>query len=122
MKLKINNLKLSALLVTALFTSSHYALAAETGGMANMPGMNMPAKSDAMQSAYAVGVVKSINASANTVTIATEAVSELKWPAMTMAYKVAGTAAVNITAGQKVGFEFTGKGMDVTITKIEAMK
>lgn len=122
MKLHTNNLKLSALLATVLLTVSHYALAAESGGMAKMPGMDMSAKSDAAQTSHATGVVKVVNANNNTITIATEAVPELKWPAMTMAYKVAGTAAVNISAGQKVDFEFSGKGMDVTITKIEPIK
>jgi Cu(I)/Ag(I) efflux system periplasmic protein CusF len=122
MKFNTNNLALPALLALTFFAANNAALAAEAGGMTNMPGMSMPAKNADTQSGHAVGVVTAINKAANTLTIATEAVPELKWPAMTMDYKVAGTAAANISSGQKVNFEFTGKGMDVTITKIAAVK
>lgn len=120
MKMHTNKLMISALLAAALFSTNQFALAAEAGAMPNMPGMRMPAQNAAAETGHAMGVVQSVNATTNTVTIVTEAVPERNWPAdMSMEYKVEGTAAANISAGQKVNFEFAGPGMDVIITKIE---
>lgn len=119
MKLNTNNLKLAALLAAALCTPSPLALAADAGAMPGMPGMSQAPAQNA-ETGHAVGVVTAINAIAKTATIVTEAIPERNWPAdMSMDYKVEGDAAMNISVGQKVNFEFVGPGMDVTITKIE---
>ena len=119
MKLNTNNLKLAALMAATLCTASPLAVAAEAGAMPGMPGMNQTPAQNA-ETGHAVGVVTAINATAKTMTIVTAAVPERNWPAdMSMDYKVAGDAAMNITVGEKVSFEFSGPGMDVTITKME---
>jgi Cu/Ag efflux protein CusF len=123
MKMHTNKLMISALLAAALFFTNQFALAAAASAMPKMPGMTMPAQNAAAETGHAMGVVQSINATTNTVTIVTEAVLERNWPAnMSMEYKVEGTAAASISAGQKVNFEFVGPGMDVIITKIEQVE
>ncbi len=120
--MKLNNYKLNivVLLATILLTTNQFTVAAEAAGATIMPGVVMRNATDA--TGYAVGLIQTINTSTNTVTIATEAVPERNWPAMTMDYKVAENAAANVRAGQKVNFEFAGEVMDVTITKISAVE
>ena len=63
-------------------------------------------------------MVKELDAKKGTVTLSHEAVPTLKWPAMTMAFKISPELAKGIEVGQKVDFEFEAKGMAGTITKI----
>jgi Cu/Ag efflux protein CusF len=52
-----------------------------------------------------VGVVKAIDAAANRVTIAYQAVDALNWPAGTMPFSVAKSALLSgVTVGEKVRF------------------
>lgn len=120
--MKLNNYKLNiaVLLAIILLTTNQFTVAAEAAGATIMPGMVMPNATAA--TGHAVGLIQTINTITNTVTIATEAIPERNWPAMTMDYKVAENAAANVRAGQKVNFEFAGEGMDVTITKISAVE
>lgn len=74
--------------------------------------------SAATVSASASGVVESVDATAKTVTIATDAVESLKWPAMTMTYQAPNVDLGAIKQGDKVSFEFTAVGMDGTISSI----
>ena len=67
------------------------------------------------------GVIKAIDAKSGTVTLSHEAVPALKWPAMTMPFHISPELARGISVGQKVKFEFTAKGMDGTITKINVL-
>lgn len=66
----------------------------------------------------ASGVVESVDAAARTVTIATDAVESLKWPAMTMTYQAPDIDLSTIKPGDKVSFELTAVGMDGTVTSI----
>jgi Cu(I)/Ag(I) efflux system periplasmic protein CusF len=49
-------------------------------------------------------------------------VPTLKWPAMTMAFKVSPELTKGLQTGQKVHFEFEAQGMSATITKIAVAK
>ena len=64
------------------------------------------------------GVVKELDAKKGTVTLAHEAVTTLKWPAMTMTFRISPELAKGIEVGQKVEFEFQYQGTVGTITKI----
>ena len=68
--------------------------------------------------ATATGVVESIDATAQTVTIAHDAVDALGWSEMTMTFAAPGVDLSAIKAGDAVRFEVTAKGMDGTITAI----
>ena len=62
---------------------------------------------------FAVGQVRSVDIAAGTATIAHEPVASLKWPAMSMQFKLADAAlGERLQAGGKVAFEFTGEGAD----------
>ena len=81
---------------------------------------NMPMKSDAARPHKATGVVKSVDAKNNTVTLAHDPVASLKWPAMTMAFKADDPKLVQgLKPGQKVDFEFTQRGKDYVLTSIK---
>ena len=67
------------------------------------------------------GVIKAIDAKSGTVTLSHEPVPAIKWPAMTMPFHISPELARGISVGQRVKFEFTAKGMDGTITKINVL-
>jgi Cu(I)/Ag(I) efflux system protein CusF len=68
----------------------------------------------------ATGVVKKLDAKGGTVTIAHEPVKELKWPAMTMPFKVQDKALIDkLGEGKKVDFEFEQRGKDAVITAVK---
>jgi Cu(I)/Ag(I) efflux system protein CusF len=97
------------------------ATAAEMPGH-NMEGMKMdqaPAKAAVNK---ATGEVKGLDAAKGTVTLAHGPVPALKWPAMTMPFRISPALAKDLKVGQKVDFEFTARDMDGTITKIASAK
>ena len=68
----------------------------------------------------AVGEVKKLNAKLGTVSIAHEAVASLKWPAMTMAFKVHDKALLGkLALGKKVNFEFQERGKEYVIVAVK---
>jgi Cu/Ag efflux protein CusF len=57
-----------------------------------------------------VGVVKSVDAKAGTITIAHEPIKALNWSAMTMAFKAADPALLRAVApGDRVSFQLKGQ-------------
>jgi Cu(I)/Ag(I) efflux system protein CusF len=105
----------SILFVTALgLTVALPSQAAETGMMS--------AAKPAGQKAHAEGVIKALDAKAGTVTLAHGPVPALKWPAMTMTFKLAKPAlAKGLTVGKKVKFEFQSQGMSAVISDIKVI-
>ncbi|OHC61936.1 MAG: hypothetical protein A2045_13230 [Rhodocyclales bacterium GWA2_65_20] len=104
---------LSILFVTAV------ALAAMLPVQAADMGMTSTAKPSA-QLAHAEGVIKALDAKAGTVTLAHGPVQELKWPAMTMTFKLAKPGLVKgLAVGKKVTFEFQSQGMAAVINAIK---
>lgn len=96
------------------------AQAAETSGM-KMDGMKMEESAKAPVNRTR-GVVKEFNTAKGTVTLSHDPVPALKWPAMTMAFKISPELAKGITVGQKVEFEFQAEGMNATISKIAPVR
>jgi len=92
------------------------ACGAEPAGH-KMEGMNMPSPASQAAVNRTTGVIKALDV--GSVTLAHEAVPSLKWPGMTMAFKITPEQAKGLKVGQKVEFEFTASGMDGTITKIK---
>jgi Cu(I)/Ag(I) efflux system protein CusF len=109
-----------------IVTVSIALLAGGTLRAAEMAGMKMepPAAAGTAkpQVNRAVGVVKALDAAKGTVTLSHEPVPAIKWPAMTMAFKVSKDVAKGIKPGDRVNFEFTAKGMDATVTKLAVIK
>jgi Cu(I)/Ag(I) efflux system periplasmic protein CusF len=76
---------------------------------------------EAKQSAVhkATGVVKKIDPDRGAVTLAHDAIPSLKWPAMTMSFKVADKGLLRqLSPERKVMFDFTQQGRDYVITSI----
>lgn len=115
MKISISNVHLAAIpfaFTTLLLSAVSLAADAAAGDHGNHA---MPAAAAAIQGK---GVVQSVDAEANTITLAHEPIPAINWPAMTMPFKVLGNAEEKVKAGDAVTFELQGDGADSTITKI----
>lgn len=74
-------------------------------------------------SAQAVGVITAIDTKENLLTINHEAIPAIKWPAMTMGFKVADTALLNgLVIGQKINFELKAEGETYTVVAVKIQK
>ncbi|HAW25204.1 MAG TPA: hypothetical protein DCX38_17920, partial [Pseudomonas sp.] len=69
--------------------------------------------------ATATGTVKKVDKDKETVTIAHGPVEALGWPSMTMGFKAQPGQLEGVKEGDRVEFDFSSKGMDSTITRIE---
>ncbi|MHB1075275.1 copper-binding protein [Thiobacillus sp.] len=111
-----------------LLTSMMVALVAGTPAFAaDMGDMNINAPSGMQgggmhQAAQGTGVVKAIDAAKGSITIAHQAIPALKWPAMTMSFKIDKQLASIVKPGQHVAFELVANGMGGTIKKIVVQK
>ncbi len=88
----------------------------------DMKGMDMGKKPAATPQAMhvAVGMVTKVDAKAGTVTLAHEPVKTLKWPAMTMTFKVADKSMFNkLVEGKKVEVEFTQVDKDYVVKSVK---
>ena len=109
------------------FASLLLAPAAFAADKQPMDGMQMDHKGmdmqmdhkSAGQTATATGTVKKIDNDKGTVTIAHGPVEALGWPSMTMGFKAKPDQLQTLKEGDQVEFEFSSKGMDSTITRIE---
>lgn len=93
--------------------------AANAAEMKGMPGTATPAAGIVTGK----GVVKSIDVAASKVTIAHEPIEAIKWPAMTMGFKVAEPAMLgNVAVGRKIEFVFDSKDQQFTIKSIKVIE
>lgn len=68
------------------------------------------------------GVVKAVDARAGTVVIAHDPIAALKWPAMTMKFKVESAAVLNgVTVGKTVHFWLKNVGGKPVVSQIHVM-
>ena len=94
---------------------------------ADMKGMEMKdmsptrmAKDTKDAKHVAKGTVKSVDAKARTAVLDHEPVKSMKWPAMTMTFKVQDSAMLEkLGTGKKVEFEFEERGKDYVITAVK---
>ncbi len=89
-----------------------------------MPAMAHPGEdhTPVPQTAEGQGTVKAIDVKAGTITIAHGPMPALKWPAMTMKFKVEGAAVLNgVTVGKKVHFVLKNVGGKPVVTQIHVM-
>ena len=92
------------------------AVAEDMGDMKmdHMSGVDANAKASSKKTttAHGVGTIKAIDAKAQTVKLAHGPIAELKWPGMTMAFKVADAKLLEgLAVGQKVAFTLESSGM-----------
>ena len=113
--------KVSLLLISVMSGALFFgtAIAADVKEMSDMKGMNMSKPS--AKEAQGVGVIKSIDAKANTVTIAHEPITALKWPAMTTASNFAHPALLEkAKVGARVRFKLSAGTGTPIISEIAA--
>lgn len=108
-------------LAAALATSLGLAQAADMKGMDMKDmGPSRMSKDDKGQKHVAKGTVKSIDAKTGTVTLDHEPVKSMKWPAMSMAFKVQDKALMEkLGQGKKLEVEFEQRGKDYVITSVK---
>jgi Cu(I)/Ag(I) efflux system periplasmic protein CusF len=108
------------LLLALAMTGSLAAAAADTSGQ-KKESANAAVQPAAIALARAIGIVKGKDASMGRVIITHEPVPALKWPAMTMSFRISADLAKDLKEGQKVEFEFQPRDMDGTITKVKVL-
>ncbi len=109
MKIKFVTVALAALIATTSMAVP--ALAHEGEDHAPVP-----------QAVEGDGVVKAIDAKAGTIVIAHGPIPALKWPSMTMKFKVESTAVLNgVTVGKKVRFVLKNVGGKPVVSQIHVM-
>lgn len=94
--------------------------ASQTAAMTPTPPAERPAKP--ATSASTTGIVKAVDPTAKTITIAHKPVPELQWPAMTMTFQAPDADLSAIKQGDEVSFEFTATGMKGAITSIRRLR
>ena len=88
----------------------------------DMGDMKMKSTKDS-KVAHGVGVIKRIDAKAGMITLNHQAIKELKWPPMTMGFKVANPKLLaGLKVGQKVNFELKTEGGKEIVTAIALVK
>src|SRR5450432_1522268 len=84
----------------------------------DMAGMSMSG-APAAKSGKSTGVVKAIDAKADTVTIQHGPIPAVGWPAMTMTFKAKpATLLDGLKVGETVDFDVTTRGMEADVTAI----
>jgi Cu(I)/Ag(I) efflux system periplasmic protein CusF len=68
-----------------------------------------------------LGVIKGLDAAKGTIVLAHEPIPALKWPAMTMPFRIVPEMLKGLKVGQRVEFEFQAKDMNGTIIRIRAI-
>lgn len=107
-------------IAVALAIAPSFSIAADMKGM-DMKDMSPTRMSKDDKSATHVtkGTVKKID-SAGIVTLDHEPVQSLKWPAMTMGFKVKDKALMKkLETGKRVEVEFEQRGKDYVITRVK---
>ena len=97
--------------------------APSTSSMPNMPAAQQPAAGQQAAENRGMGVVQSVDAANNSLTIAHEPIPALGWPAMTMAFKVDRPELLEgVGAGERIEFTLRGRDMSAVVTSIEEAK
>ncbi|MEJ8859494.1 efflux RND transporter periplasmic adaptor subunit [Variovorax robiniae] len=94
--------------------------AAPSGAPASAPQATPPTAPSKAVSHQAEGQIESLDVTAGSITLKHEAIASLKWPAMTMEFKLANAGlAQGLKAGQAVSFEFVERAPgEFVITRI----
>lgn len=87
----------------------------------DMKGMDMKSEKKAKSQTHkGSGTVSKVDSEKGTVTIAHGPVESMKWPAMTMTFKVKDKKMLDkVKQGEKVDFSFVQSGKDYTITEVK---
>lgn len=89
---------------------------AATNSAADMGNMAMPAEA---KMARSTGTVTAIDKAAGRITLAHQAIPEVNWPAMTMAFVAKSEFLDKVSVGDKVAFDVTIKGSAGEVTALK---
>ena len=94
------------------------------GGMdmkGDMKGMDMKSEKKGKSATHkGSGTISKVDAEKRTITIAHGPVESMKWPAMTMTFKVKDKKMLDkVKEGDKVDFSFVQSGKDYTLTQVK---
>lgn len=87
----------------------------------DMKGMDMKSEEKGESKTHTgSGTVAKVDAEKSTVTIAHGPIESMKWPAMSMTFKVKDKKMLDkVKQGEKVDFNFVQSGKDYTITEVK---
>ena len=106
----------STLAIAALLAACTQAPASHASAHANAATATPSAQ---VLTATGTGVIESIDAAAETITLSHDPIADLGWPAMTMDFLAAPALATRAKPGERVRFGFHAKGARYVITRIE---
>nr|WP_171265702.1 copper-binding protein [Acinetobacter ursingii]AXK00763.1 copper-binding protein [Acinetobacter ursingii] len=113
-------IKIIALVTTIAALSACSKNEASEQKKADAPMEQMNKESSTATTAQAVGVITAIDTKENILTLDHEAIPAIKWPAMTMGFKVADPSLLNgLTVGDKVEFELKAEGENYIIIAVK---
>ena len=116
-------MKIVALVATIATLSACSKNEASEQKKAEAPMEQMSKESSTTTTTQAVGVITAIDTKENILTLDHEAIPAIKWPAMTMGFKVADPALLNgLAVGQKVDFELKAEGETYTVVAAKLKK
>jgi Cu/Ag efflux protein CusF len=101
-------------------TGTFAVTAAEVSGQ-KKEGTGAAGQTAAAAVTRSVGVVKVMDPAIGRVAISHEPIPALKWPAMTMSFRISPELAKGLKVGQKIEFDFLPKDMDGTITTVKVL-
>ncbi|MDP6003079.1 copper-binding protein [Acinetobacter bereziniae] len=114
-------MKIIALVTTIAALSACSKNEASEQKKADAPMEQMNKESSTATTAQAVGVITAIDTKENILTLDHEAIPALKWPAMTMGFKVADPVLLSgLTVGDKVDFELKAEGENYIVITVKA--
>ena len=114
-------IKIIALVTTIAALSACSKNEASEQKKADAPMEQMNKESSTATTAQAVGVITAIDTKENILTLNHEAIPAIKWPAMTMGFKVADPALLSgLTVGDKVDFELKADGENYIVIAVKA--
>jgi Cu(I)/Ag(I) efflux system membrane fusion protein len=95
----------------AVVVSANFLIDAESNLKAALSGFSQGAQGSEQVTHHAAGSVEAVDPAGGTVTLAHGPVASLKWPAMTMDFRVRDPAlSRSLKPGQKIDFEFVDAG------------
>jgi Cu(I)/Ag(I) efflux system protein CusF len=107
-------------LITCALASALIAVSAAIAAPHMDPAMPGMAPAATITDAQGVGVVKAIDTAKGTITLQHEAIAAIRWPAMTMPFKVASPALLkSVKVGDRVQFTLHSAGAASVLTSIK---
>ena len=114
-------MKIIAVVITVVALSACSKNEASEQKKTEAPMEQMSKEPSKAKTAQGVGMITAIDTKENILTLNHEAIPAIKWPAMTMGFKVADPALlIGLTVGDKVDFELKADGENYIVIAVKA--